>query len=165
MHHMVVYDHNFQWTSVLNTTSSSRMELEKLMTMLSLRGLIFGFYMLYPTAICQTKDTVVVHKPTIKMATVMKKVQALECQAVVLVLVAVLTEQDLLPAAVEIDVSSLIAMDKNLIEAVISRVCVELFCLRSFKTGQLCRSGSAHWSQKTMTFHSFHCFSIVWGQG
>lgn len=67
------------------------------------------------------EDTVVVHKPTIKMATVMKKVQALECQAVVLVVVGVLTEQDLLAVAVEIDVSSLIAMDKNLIEAVISQ--------------------------------------------
>ena len=121
--------------------------------------------MLYPTAIRQMEDTVVVLKPTIKMATVMKKVQALECQAVVLVVVAVLTEQDLLAVAVEIDVSSLIAMDKNLIEAVISQVCVELFCIRSFKTGQLCRSCSADWSQKTMAFHSFNCFSIVWGQG
>ena len=84
--------------------------------------------MLYPTEIRQMEDTVVVHKPTIKMATVMKKVQALECQAVVLVVVAVLTEQDLLAVAVavEIDVSSLITMDKNLIEAVISQVCVEL---------------------------------------
>ena len=82
--------------------------------------------MLYPTEIRQMEDTVVVHKPTIKMATVMKKVQALECQAVVLVVVGVLTEQDLLAVAVEIDVSSLIAMDKNLIEAVISQVCVEL---------------------------------------
>ena len=121
--------------------------------------------MLYPTEIRQMEDTVVVHKPTIKMATVMKKVQALECQAVVLVVVAVLTEQDLLAVAVEIDVSSLIAMDKNLIEAVISQVCVELFCIRSFKTGQLCRSCSPDWWQKTMTFHSFNCFSIVWGQG
>ena len=120
--------------------------------------------MLYPTAIHQMEDTVVVHKPTIKMATVMKKVQVLECQAVVLVVVAVLTGQDLLAVAVEIDVSSLIAMDKNLIEAVTSQVCVELFCFASFKTGQLCRSCSPDWSQKTMTFHSFNCFSIVWGQ-
>lgn len=85
--------------------------------------------MWYPTEIRLMEDTVVVHRPTIKMATVMKKVQVLECQAVVLVVVAVLTEQDLLAVAVEIDVSSLIAMDKNLIEAVISQVCVELFCL------------------------------------
>ena len=120
--------------------------------------------MLYPTEIRKMEDTVVVHKPTIKMATVMKKVQALECQAVVLVVVGVLTEQDLLAVAVEIDVSSLIAMDKNLIEAVISQVCVELFCFRSFQTGQLCRSCSPDWSQKTLIFHSFNCFSIVWGQ-
>ena len=117
--------------------------------------------MLYPTEIRKMEDTVVVHKPTIKMATVMKKVQALECQAVVLVVVGVLTEQDLLAVAVEIDVSSLIAMDKNLIEAVISQVCVALFCFRSFQTGQLCRSCSPDWSQKTLIFHSFF---IVWGQ-
>ena len=116
--------------------------------------------MLYQTAIHLMEDMVVVHKPTIKMAIVMKKVQVLEWQAVVLVVVAVLTEQDLLAVAVEIDVSSLIATDKNLIEAVISQVCVELFCFRSFKTGHLCRSCSPDWSQKTLTFHSF---SIVWG--
>ena len=118
--------------------------------------------MLYPTAVHQMEDMVVVHKPTIKMAIVMMKVQALECQAVVLVVVGVLTEQDLLAVAVEIDVSSLIAMDKNLIEAVISQVCVALFCFRSFQTGQLCRSCSPDWSQKTMTFHSFNV-SVLFG--
>ena len=119
--------------------------------------------MLYPTAIHLMEDTVVVHKPTIKMATVTKKVQALECQAVVLVVVAVLTEQDLSVVAVEIDVSSLIATDKNLIEAVISQVCFELFSIRSFKTGQLCRICSPDWSQKTLTFHSFNIVSVLFG--
>ena len=27
------------------------------------------------------------------------------------------------------------------------------------------RKISPDWSQKTMTLHSFNCFSIVWGQG
>ena len=27
------------------------------------------------------------------------------------------------------------------------------------------RKFSPDWSQKTMTCHSFNCFSIVWGQG
>ena len=27
------------------------------------------------------------------------------------------------------------------------------------------RKVSPDWSQETITFHSFNCFSIVWGQG
>ena len=46
-----------------------------------------------------------------------------------------------------------------------TRVTLNFFFLNNCSCVGDARKVSPDWSQKTMTCHSFNCFSIVWGQG
>ena len=46
----------------------------------------------------------------------------------------------------------------------ILNVSLQTICNKKGSVGAA-RKVSPDWSQETITFHSFNCFSIVWGQG